>query len=191
MPKATTKTTAKPKSAPRTAAATKPAPKAAAGSPAKKAVAEGAPAPKFSLESDEGGKVASGDFAGKWLVLYFYPRDNTPGCTREAIAFSEAIAQLAAAGASVVGVSKDSVKSHCGFKEKIGIGFALLSDPDLAVHKAYGAYGTKMMYGKKVEGVIRSTFLVDPAGKLAKSWSGVKVDGHVEKVLGALQELQA
>jgi peroxiredoxin Q/BCP len=191
MPKATTKTAAKPKPAPRTAAAAKPAAKAAAGSPAKKAVAEGSAAPKFALESDEGGKVSSGDFAGRWLVLYFYPRDNTPGCTREAQDFTKAVARLKKLGASVVGVSKDSVKSHCGFKEKIGIGFALLSDPDLAVHKAFGAYGTKVMYGKKVEGVIRSTFLVDPAGKLAKSWSGVKVDGHVEKVLGALQELQA
>jgi len=197
MPKATTKTAAKPKAKTASAKpAARKAPKAPKRAPAasaadKKRPAEGTAAPRFALESDEGGKVSSGDFAGKWLVLYFYPRDNTPGCTREAQDFTKAVARLKKLGASVVGVSKDSVKSHCGFKEKIGIGFALLSDPDLATHRAFGAYGTKVMYGKKVEGVIRSTFLIDPAGKLAKSWSGVKVDGHVEKVLGALQELQA
>jgi peroxiredoxin Q/BCP len=158
----------------------------------KKAVAkEGAQAPGFDLESDGGERVKKGDFAGKWLVLYFYPKDNTPGCTREAQDFTKAAARLKKLGAEVVGVSKDSVKSHCGFKEKIGIGFTLLSDPDLAAHKAYGAFGKKMMYGKEVEGVIRSTFLVAPDGKLAKAWSGVKVDGHVEKVLDALGELRA
>jgi peroxiredoxin Q/BCP len=147
-----------------------------------------AKAPKFDLESDAGERVKLADFAGKWLVVYFYPRDNTPGCTREAQDFTKAVARLKKLGAEVVGVSKDSVKSHCGFKEKIGISFPLLSDPDLVVHKAYGAWGTKTMYGKKVEGTIRSTFLVSPEGKLTRSWSGVKVDGHVEKVLAALQE---
>ncbi len=87
-------------------------------------------------------------------------------------------------------MSKDSVASHCGFKDKIGIGFTLLSDPKLEAHDAYGAYGEKTMYGKKVKGVIRSTFLVDPEGKVAKAWSGVKVDGHVDKVVDALQELR-
>ena len=152
---------------------------------------EGSKAPKFDLESDSGDNASLGDFAGQWLVLYFYPKDNTPGCTREAQAFTEAGARLKKLGAAVVGVSKDSVASHCGFKEKIGIEFPLLSDKDLAVRKAYGAFGTKTMYGKKVEGVIRSTFLIDPAGKIAKTWRGVKVDGHAEKVVDALAALSA
>jgi thioredoxin-dependent peroxiredoxin len=145
-------------------------------------------APTFNLPSDTGEQVRLADFAGKWLVVYFYPRDNTPGCTREAQDFTDAAAKLRKLGAEVVGISKDSVKSHCSFKEKIGIGFPLLSDPDLTAHKAYGAWGTKTMYGKKVEGTIRSTFLVAPDGKIARSWSGVKVDGHAEKVIAALQE---
>ena len=148
---------------------------------------EGAAAPKFDLESDDGRHVALADYAGKWLVLYFYPRDNTPGCTREAQDFTAAAARLKKLGAEIVGISKDSVKSHCGFKEKIGISFALVSDPDLKAHRAYGAWGTKTMYGRKVEGVIRSTFLVSPAGKVERGWGGVKVDGHVEKVIAALE----
>jgi peroxiredoxin Q/BCP len=122
--------------------------------------------------------------------MYFYPKDNTPGCTREAQDFTAAAARLKKLGAEVIGVSKDSVKSHCGFKDKIGIKFALLSDPDLAVHRAYGAWGMKTMYGKKVEGVIRSTFLVSPDGKIERAWAGVKVDGHVDRVIAALQEAQ-
>jgi peroxiredoxin Q/BCP len=153
--------------------------------------AEGAAAPKFELESDSGERVTSKDFAGKWLVLYFYPKDNTPGCTREAQDFTKAGARLKKLGAEVVGVSRDSVKSHGGFKDKIGIGFRLLSDPLLAAHRAYGAWGKKVMYGKEVEGVIRSTFLVQPDGKLAKAWRSVKVDGHVDKVIAALEELRA
>src|SRR5271170_5442139 len=113
--------------------------------------AEGAAAPKFDLESDDGKRAASKDFAGKWLVLYFYPKDNTPGCTREAQDFTKAAARLKKLGAEVVGVSKDSTKSHAGFREKIGIGFRLLSDPALEVHRAYGAWGKKVMYGKEVE----------------------------------------
>jgi peroxiredoxin Q/BCP len=158
--------------------------------PASTTTTKAAAAPKFNLESDAGEHVRLADFAGKWLVLYFYPRDNTPGCTREAQEFTKAAAKLRKLGAQVVGVSKDSVKSHCSFKEKIGIAFPLLSDPELTAHKAYGAWGTKTMYGKKVEGTIRSTFLVSPEGKIARSWSGVKVDGHAEKVLAALQEAQ-
>lgn len=151
-------------------------------------VKEGARAPKLDLESDDGRHVALDDFAGKWLVLYFYPRDNTPGCTREAQQFTAAAARLKKLGAEVVGISKDSVKSHCGFKEKIGINFPLLSDPDLTAHRAYGAWGTKVMYGRKVEGVIRSTFLLSPHGTVARAWTGVKVDGHADKVIAALEE---
>ncbi|HEY5242611.1 MAG TPA: peroxiredoxin [Polyangiaceae bacterium] len=158
---------------------------------ASRSPAEGGAAPKFELESDSGERITSKDFAGKWLVLYFYPKDNTPGCTREAQDFTKAGARLKKLGAEVVGVSRDSVKSHGGFKDKIGIGFHLLSDPELAAHRAYGAWGKKVMYGKEVEGVIRSTFLVQPDGKLAKAWRSVKVDGHVDKVIAALEELRA
>jgi peroxiredoxin Q/BCP len=155
------------------------------------AVALGAAAPKFDLESDSGERVTSADFKGKWLILYFYPKDNTPGCTREAQDFTKAAARLKKLGAEVVGVSRDSVKSHTGFKEKIRIGFRLLSDPDLVTHRAYGAWGKKVMYGKEVEGVIRSTFLVGPDGTLVQAWRSVKVDGHVDKVLAALEEHRA
>jgi peroxiredoxin Q/BCP len=144
-------------------------------------------APDFELESDDGRRKSLGDFRGKWLVLYFYPRDNTPGCTREAQDFSKAVPRLRKLGAEVAGVSKDSIKSHCGFRDKIGITFPLLSDPDLEVHRAYGAWGTKTMYGKKVEGTIRSTFLVDPEGKIARVWGSVKVDGHADKVAEAIE----
>jgi peroxiredoxin Q/BCP len=144
-------------------------------------------APSFDLESDTGKRVTLADFAGKWLIVYFYPRDNTPGCTREAQDFTKAAAKLKKLGCAVVGISKDSAKSHCGFKEKIGIGFPLLCDTNLVAHKAFGAWGTKKMYGKDVTGTIRSTFLVSPEGKLVRSWSGVKVDGHVEKVIAALE----
>ncbi len=148
---------------------------------------EGAKAPTFDLEDDTGARVSPADYAGKWLVLYFYPKDNTPGCTREAQDFTTAAAKLKKLGAEVVGVSKDSVKTHCGFKDKIGITFTLLSDPDLEAHRAYGAWGMKTMYGKKVEGVIRSTFLVSPDGKIARAWKSVKVDGHVDMVIAALE----
>ena len=153
----------------------------------------GAKAPPFELESDEGERVSLADFLGerRWLILYFYPKDDTPGCTREAQGFTAAAGQIAKLGAAVVGVSRDSADSHCGFKEKIGIGFPLLSDPTLAAHRAYGAWGKKVMYGKQVEGVIRSTFLIAPDGKVAKAWRSVKVDGHVDAVLAALREHRA
>jgi peroxiredoxin Q/BCP len=146
----------------------------------------GSPAPDFDLESDSGTRVSLADYEGRWLVLYFYPRDNTPGCTREAQDFSGAVARLRSLGAAVVGVSRDSVKTHCGFRDKIGIRFPLLSDPELEAHRAYGAWGTKTMYGRKVEGTIRSTYLVGPDGHVAEVWTGVKVDGHVDKVLAAI-----
>ncbi|MGH7269875.1 MAG: peroxiredoxin [Polyangiaceae bacterium] len=150
--------------------------------------AEGDPAPYFDLEEAKGPRLSLASFAGKWLILYFYPRDNTPGCTREAVAFSGSLHRIEELGARVVGVSKDSAKSHCGFRDKIGIGFPLLSDPDLTVHKAYGAWGTKVMYGKKIEGSLRSTFLITPDGDVARVWRNVKVDGHVDAVLAFLTE---
>lgn len=146
---------------------------------------EGDKAPPFNLDSDEGGKVSLRDFGDKTLVLYFYPRDNTPGCTRQAQAFTATKRAIEGAGGAVVGVSRDSLKSHQSFRQKCGLGITLLSDPDLAVHKAYGAWGEKTMYGKKVEGVLRSTFLVK-GGKIVRVFPNVKVDGHAEAVLAAL-----
>ncbi len=161
-------------------------------------LSEGDKAPDFTLSSDDGasyslkealkssrGTDATGG-GGKAIVLYFYPKDSTPGCTREAQGFTEAKRKLAAAGATVVGVSKDSIKSHCGFRDKYALNFPLLSDPDLAVHRAYGAYGEKTMYGKKVLGTIRSTFVIGADGKIARAWRNVKVDGHVDAVIEAL-----
>ena len=146
---------------------------------------EGDKAPSFILESDTDGKVSLKDFAGKTLVLYFYPRDNTPGCTRQAQAFTATRRAIEGAGGAVVGVSRDSLKSHQSFRDKCNLGITLLSDPDLAVHKAYGAWGEKTMYGKKVEGVLRSTFLVRD-GKVVRVFPNVKVDGHADAVLAAL-----
>lgn len=149
---------------------------------------EGDKAPSFDLESDAGGRVALADFAGKTLVLYFYPRDSTPGCTREAQAFTEARRAIESAGGAVVGVSRDSPTSHRSFRDKYDLGITLLSDPDLSVHKAYGAWGTKTTYGKTVEGVLRTTFLVKD-GKVARVFPNVKVDGHADAVLDAVRAL--
>ena len=147
---------------------------------------EGDRAPAFELESDAGAKVSSRDLAGKRHVIYFYPKDSTPGCTREAQAFSADKAKFDAIGVPVYGVSKDSVKSHGSFREKYALTIPLLSDPTLALHKAYGAFGEKVMYGKKVEGVLRSTFVVGADGTIEKAWPSVKVDGHVDAVLAFL-----
>jgi peroxiredoxin Q/BCP len=146
----------------------------------------GANAPDFELESDAGTRIGLRDFDGEWLVLYFYPRDNTPGCTREAQEFTKAAARLRKLGARVAGVSRDSVKSHCSFRDKIAIGFPLLSDPQLTAHKSYGAWGEKLMYGKRIEGTLRTTFLIAPNGRIAEVWRNVRVDGHADAVTAAL-----
>jgi peroxiredoxin Q/BCP len=146
----------------------------------------GTQAPSFALPSTSGATVSLADFAGRKVVLYFYPRDNTPGCTREACDFRDEHSALAKAGAVVLGVSSDSLKSHAGFRTKFALPFDLLVDEGNKVASAYHAYGEKLMYGKKVKGVIRSTFLIDERGKLAAVWSPVKVDGHVQAVLAAL-----
>jgi peroxiredoxin Q/BCP len=145
-----------------------------------------APAPSFTLPSDSGEPVSLSDYRGRWVVLFFYPKDNTPGCTREAIAFQEASARLARQGAVVLGVSRDSITLHTGFKQKHGLKFPLLSDPAADTHKLYGAFGEKVMYGKKVIGAIRTTALIRPDGTLAKLYSPVKVDGHADAVLEEL-----
>jgi peroxiredoxin Q/BCP len=152
-----------------------------------KRLSVGDKAPSFDLPSDSGDNVKLGDYSGKTFVLYFYPKDNTPGCTREAQAFTKLLPKFKKAGVDVLGVSKDSVASHCGFRDKLKLKVPLLSDPELEVHKAYGAFGEKVMYGKKVKGVIRSTFLIEK-GKIKRAWGSVKVDGHAEAVLAALDE---
>ncbi len=125
------------------------------------------------------------DYTGKTVVLYFYPKDNTPGCTQEACDFRDNINRLSVK-AVVFGVSPDSIKSHIGFKEKKELNFALISDEDKALAQAFGAWGQKSFLGKKYMGIIRSTFLFDKSGKLAKVWSPVKVKGHVEEVLSVI-----
>lgn len=149
-------------------------------------------APKFELASDDapGKKVGPGSFPGKYVVVYFYPRDNTPGCTRQAQAFAASAQKFAKAGAAVVGISKDSLASHGKFRSNYKLNFPLLSDTDLTVHKAFGSYGEKTMYGKKVLGTIRSTFILDPKGKVARVFPNVRVDGHADAVLEAIAELQ-
>jgi len=152
-------------------------------------VEEGKKAPAFSLPASSGNKVSLKDFAGKKLVLYFYPKDNTPGCTTEAQGFRDAARKLAKLGAVVVGVSKDSVASHCKFIEKHELNFVLLSDEDGDMLTKYGAWGEKNMYGKKMMGIIRSTFVIDEAGIVRKAFRSVKVAGHVEKVLETVAAL--
>jgi thioredoxin-dependent peroxiredoxin len=147
---------------------------------------EGKKAPAFKLESSQGDTVSLDDFKGKTVVLYFYPKDDTPGCTREAQGFRDALPQLKKKGAVVLGVSRDSIKSHCSFRDKYDLNFPLLSDPDGKVLRAYGAWGEKNMYGKVTEGVIRTTVVIGPDGKVTKVFPRVKVDGHVDKVLAAL-----
>lgn len=152
------------------------------------ALEPGKKAPAFTLPSSEGGKVALKDLAGKWVVLYFYPKDDTPGCTTEAQGFRDARAELDEREAVVLGVSKDSIDSHCKFRDKHDLNFQLLSDPEGKVLEKYGAWGEKNMYGRKSMGVIRTTVLIDPRGKVARVWPRVRVKGHVEQVLSALDE---
>jgi thioredoxin-dependent peroxiredoxin len=154
-------------------------------------IQEGSKAPDFSLPSVEGGLVSLKDLKGKTVVLYFYPKDDTPGCTREACAFRDSQAKIKKTGALVFGVSPDGVASHQKFKAKYKLNFPLLSDADKSVAKKFGAFGEKVLYGKKVIGMIRSTFVIDGSGVVRKVFPKVKVDGHADKVLSALQELES
>lgn len=153
------------------------------------AVKEGDIAPDFELPTAGGGKVKLSDFKGKSVVVYFYPADDTPGCTTEAIDFTAALADFEAAGAVVVGISPDTIESHDRFKAKHGLKLILASDVDHKVSERYGAWGEKMNYGRKSIGLIRSTVLVGPDGRVARVWPQVRVKGHVDKVLEAAKAL--
>lgn len=145
-------------------------------------------APQFCLPGMDEREVCLDDFKGKWLVLYFYPKDNTSGCTREAVDFTLALPTLNSLGAEVLGISRDSPASHKKFIEKHGLGIKLASDADHKVTEAYGAWALKKMYGKESYGVVRSTFLIDPQGKVAHAWKKVSVKGHAEAVAERLRE---
>lgn len=150
----------------------------------------GKKSPAFTLPDQDGNKVKLSDFAGQWVVLYFYPKDDTPGCTTEACEFTEGLESFRGMDAVVLGCSADSTESHREFIAKYDLGFTLLSDGDRAVMDRYGAYGEKKMYGKTVRGVIRSTVLIDPTGKVAFHWPNVKAAGHAAKVAEKLAELR-
>lgn len=153
-------------------------------------VEPGKKAPDFTLPADDGGKVKLSSLRGQPVVLYFYPRDNTPGCTREACAFRDQKSALTRLGAKVLGVSTDSVASHEKFRDKHQLNFPLLADEDHKVAEKFGAWREKNLYGKKSMGIQRSTFLIDAAGTVAKVWKKVSVDGHDEEVIAALKELK-
>lgn len=153
------------------------------------AVSVGKKAPAFTLASSDGTKVKLSDLEGKVVVLYFYPKDNTPGCTVEAEGFRDAVPALEKLGAVVYGISKDSIESHCKFRDKYKLSFPLLSDPDGKMLAAYGAWGEKVMYGKKKLGIIRSTVLIGTDGKVVKHWPKVSVKGHVDAVVAEVEKL--
>ncbi|NOY43397.1 MAG: thioredoxin-dependent thiol peroxidase [Planctomycetes bacterium] len=149
----------------------------------------GKKAPAFTLAADDGSKVRLLELKGSPVVLYFYPRDNTPGCTREACAFRDRQAEIKKLGAKVFGISPDSVESHVKFRDKYKLNFPLLVDADHKMAEKYGAWREKNMYGKKSMGIQRSTYLIGADGKVAKLWKRVKVDGHDQQVIDAIAEL--
>ncbi|WP_187647336.1 thioredoxin-dependent thiol peroxidase [Nitrosophilus labii] len=150
----------------------------------------GQKAPDFCLKNQDEVEICLKDLKGKWIVLYFYPKDNTPGCTTEACDFTNEFEEFEALDAVILGVSPDSCESHRKFIEKKGLKITLLCDEEKKVLKAYGAWGKKKMYGKEYEGVIRTTYLIDPNGNIAYIWPKVRVKGHVEKVKERLKELK-
>ncbi|PHS27757.1 MAG: peroxiredoxin [Robiginitomaculum sp.] len=150
---------------------------------------EGAAAPDFTLPRDGGGTISLKSFRGKILVLYFYPKDDTSGCTAEAIGFSEKIEDFADAGAAIIGASKDSAQKHDKFKAKHALKVILAADKELDVIKAYGVWVEKSMYGRKYMGIERATFLIDAHGNISKIWRKVRVKGHVDAVLAEVKSL--
>lgn len=153
-------------------------------------IARGKKAPAFTLPDQDGKDVSLQELTDKWVVLYFYPRDDTPGCTVEALEFTALNDKFEKAGALVLGISADSGESHCKFIAKHKLAVRLLTDKDHAVMAKYDAYGEKILYGKKSIGVKRSTAIISPDGKIAHHWKSVKARGHAEKVLEKLAELQ-
>ncbi len=149
---------------------------------------EGDKAPDFTLSDDTGKEVSLRTLKGKKVVLYFYPKDDTPGCTREACDFRDYYSKFAKENAVIYGVSRDNVESHQKFKKKYDLPFPLLVDSDTQLAEAYGAWGEKNMYGKKTMGIIRSTYVIDETGKIEKIYRNVKVDGHAEKILEYFSE---
>ena len=149
----------------------------------------GEKAPDFTLAADDGTKVKLSALKGQPVVLYFYPKDDTPGCTKEACAFRDRSRELQKLGVKLLGVSADSVDSHVAFRDKFKLNFPLLSDIDHKVAEKYGAWREKNMYGKKLMGIQRSTFLIDAKGKVAKVWKAVQVDGHDDQVIAAIKSL--
>ena len=152
-------------------------------------IKEGDKAPAFAMPTDDGGEVSAKSLKGKKAVVYFYPRDNTPGCTKEACDFRDLRRDFQKAGVEVIGVSKDSVKSHAGFRAKQKLNFALGSDADGKVCNAFGAWIEKSLYGRKYMGIERATFLIDEKGVVRKIWHKVKVPGHAKDVLQAAKEI--
>ena len=152
----------------------------------------GTAAPHFSLPNQDGEIVNITDFIGKkHVVLYFYPKDDTPGCTKEACGFRDALPDLTARNAVVLGVSPDSSESHSRFREKYDLPFTLLADPEHTVAEKYGAWREKTLYGKKSMGIVRSTFVIDADGRVAKLFKHVRADGHAEKVVAAVDAITA
>lgn len=152
-------------------------------------IAEGDPIPPFTVQATNGQTVSADDLKGSYSVLYFYPKDSTTGCTQEGQAFRDLHDEFDRLGAKIFGVSRDSLKSHENFKCKQGFPFELLSDPDESLCRAFDVIRMKNMYGKQVQGIERSTFLIDPEGRVARAWRKVRVPGHAEEVLGVLKSL--
>ena len=149
-------------------------------------IAVGERAPDFTLPADDGRKISLRDLRGKKVVLYFYPKDDTSGCTKEACSFRDNLARVTTKGAVILGVSRDDAKSHVKFKDKYHLNFPLLSDDRGSVTEAYGVWKKKNLYGREYFGIERTTFLIDEAGNIARIWPKVKVEGHTDEVLAAL-----
>ncbi len=152
-------------------------------------VQEGDPAPDFRLSSDDGKTYTLKDFRGRKLVLYFYPKDDTPGCTREACSFRDNLARVRSLGAEVLGVSRDDLASHAKFRAKYDLSFPLLSDESGGVTEAYGVWKEKNLYGRSFLGIERTTFIIDERGRIAKVFPRVKVEGHTDQVLATLKSI--